>query len=619
MPTFTPAVPGQIAPAADFNDLQDAIEQLTAFDSHSTAHAITVGENHSSEDTSGGTYAVSLPSASSFGVGNIVTISKDDISAEALTITPDGSDLIDGESSIDLYGRVSVSLKSTGSNWIVWIGKEYVNAPLKPSWFGASPSASNTVNSAAFAALMSASAASGQRIDLGYGQYLLAEDLVLTKTFTIAGQGAGLTSGVHPTELRFAAGKGFVLTDLARKSKLEDFAITSLDNSSGTGVGVRCRASRAVLSNLYIDDFGSHGVFFDTAARSVTDANKVGSDAVVTLAAHGYVVGEQVVMGGFTASTWNGAKVITAVTTDTFTFAVGSIAGDATVLGTVYAGNCNKSKARDIRSITNGGDGYRVQGADSNTITLDNCDGSGNTGYGFSNYSAKLLVLGPHASTNTAGDYYDNGGSSRWLSVYSEGSGNFDIDASASHGVLEGVGVYGAPTARHFTGGSFSTNHAGAVNAGWDISGVANPVSHGNARARAIRLYDPAGTKRWQINVGATAADQFSISQATDGLTALTISEPSVSKRFTFGDGFDLTFGTTTGTKFGINSSSKQSWWGKTPIIQPASANQAAVATTAATNTTPYGYTQAQADGIITLLNEIRLQLVNVGIIKGSA
>jgi hypothetical protein len=54
--------------------------------------------------------------------------------------------------------------------------------------------------------------------------------------------------------------------------------------------------------------------------------------------------------------------------------------------------------------------------------------------------------------------------------------------------------------------------------------------------------------------------------------------------------------------------------------IKPASAAQAAVITTAATNSSPWGFaTQAQADAIVTLLNEIRSVLVAEGLMKGSA
>ena len=59
---------------------------------------------------------------------------------------------------------------------------------------------------------------------------------------------------------------------------------------------------------------------------------------------------------------------------------------------------------------------------------------------------------------------------------------------------------------------------------------------------------------------------------------------------------------------------------GATPVAQRSGAAQAAVATTTATNSTPYGYTTAaQANAIVTLLNEIRATLVQKGIMKGSA
>lgn len=73
------------------------------------------------------------------------------------------------------------------------------------------------------------------------------------------------------------------------------------------------------------------------------------------------------------------------------------------------------------------------------------------------------------------------------------------------------------------------------------------------------------------------------------------------------------------GFKVGDSASSKIGFYGATPVAQRASANQAAVTTTAATSTTPFGYTQAQADAIVTLLNEIRATLVEIGLMKGSA
>lgn len=83
----------------------------------------------------------------------------------------------------------------------------------------------------------------------------------------------------------------------------------------------------------------------------------------------------------------------------------------------------------------------------------------------------------------------------------------------------------------------------------------------------------------------------------------------------------------------GRAAADKVGFFGTTPADQPASASQAAVATTAittaaiTTTTNAYGYattTQANniaviADANRTLLNQLRTDLVELGIIKGSA
>lgn len=85
----------------------------------------------------------------------------------------------------------------------------------------------------------------------------------------------------------------------------------------------------------------------------------------------------------------------------------------------------------------------------------------------------------------------------------------------------------------------------------------------------------------------------------------------------------------TTGTKIGTATSQKLSFWNATPIIQPASANQAAL-----TNSTGGTYDGTLADvGVVfsqtainnnftdmyTVINEIRNVLLNTGLMKGSA
>jgi hypothetical protein len=83
----------------------------------------------------------------------------------------------------------------------------------------------------------------------------------------------------------------------------------------------------------------------------------------------------------------------------------------------------------------------------------------------------------------------------------------------------------------------------------------------------------------------------------------------------------NIKFGTSgAGTMIGTAAAELFAFHGKTPIVQPASASQALVGAASATQTTPWGYaTAAQADGIVTLINEIRNVLVNLGLMKGEA
>ncbi len=130
-----------------------------------------------------------------------------------------------------------------------------------------------------------------------------------------------------------------------------------------------------------------------------------------------------------------------------------------------------------------------------------------------------------------------------------------------------------------------------------------------------------------QLQSGTTIA--FGIAWGTDcfmyrtGTTAITLdcaSGLTLTGGITMPDAKDIAFNTTTGTKIGTGTTQKFAFWNATPVVRPSGAAQAAVATTAATNVAPYGYTTAaQADGVITLLNEVRNQLTTLGLWKGAA
>ncbi len=68
-----------------------------------------------------------------------------------------------------------------------------------------------------------------------------------------------------------------------------------------------------------------------------------------------------------------------------------------------------------------------------------------------------------------------------------------------------------------------------------------------------------------------------------------------------------------------LASEDKLSFFDAAPVVKPANAYQAAVADTAATNVVPYGFSEAQANGLISLVNAMRSALVDLGLIKGGA
>lgn len=79
------------------------------------------------------------------------------------------------------------------------------------------------------------------------------------------------------------------------------------------------------------------------------------------------------------------------------------------------------------------------------------------------------------------------------------------------------------------------------------------------------------------------------------------------------------------GVTIPVATSEKFSLYGVTPIVQRSGSAQAAVATTVAVSTTTGAITSwgfslsTQANGVVTLLNELRAAMVAIGAIKGSA
>lgn len=83
-----------------------------------------------------------------------------------------------------------------------------------------------------------------------------------------------------------------------------------------------------------------------------------------------------------------------------------------------------------------------------------------------------------------------------------------------------------------------------------------------------------------------------------------------------------LSDGNPDGTTMGQDTSDLIAFYGVTPVAQQSGAAQAAVGTTSAIKTTgsTWGFASStQADAIVTLVNEMRQDLIDLGLISGAA
>lgn len=163
-----------------------------------------------------------------------------------------------------------------------------------------------------------------------------------------------------------------------------------------------------------------------------------------------------------------------------------------------------------------------------------------------------------------------------------------------------------------------------------DLSGN---MSIGSTTASA-RLHTISTTE--QFRVGYDASNYWSFTVASDGSiildgtgagAAMTISDGltlsstlACNGTITIADAINVVVNATTGTKIATAITQKLGFYNAAPIAQRAGAAQVAVATTASVNLVPFGYTTAaQADAIVTLVNELRAWAVAQGFIKGAA
>ena len=203
----------------------------------------------------------------------------------------------------------------------------------------------------------------------------------------------------------------------------------------------------------------------------------------------------------------------------------------------------------------------------------------------------------------------------------SAGNYNVGIGKEALKGTVANATAIGYQAGKAQTGAGFV---AVGYQAGLTSSSGTNSTLIGSGAGASLTTNGGCVMLGYQAGNAETAANKLYIanSSTTTPLIYGDFSTPSLTFNgsITIQDARNITFNATTGTKIGTATTEKLAFHNSTPVVQRAGAAQAAVGTTAATNSSPYGYTTAaQADAIVALVNEIRAALVEKGLIKGAA
>ncbi len=308
--------------------------------------------------------------------------------------------------------------------------------------------------------------------------------------------------------------------------------------------------------------------------QAITNITRVGTTLTITSNGHGLSNSDRIVIYSITHTfnvEVNGAYAVSNVTTNTFDVTVAGLSSGSYTSGGLwtnrpmyYGITCN------VNPIVNRGLPSPVQYADDVACFVGYNGGTGR--------AVDAFYLGHNESSFPVA-----GSTAEWGSAYNS-------DAYHEYSVFQFMG-------------KLKDNQFSAVLRceGATLGGTNNSVILGPNNVPLLAAKNAAGSgivRALKIN----ASDQIELG-----------SDLYLPVR-------NLVADTSTGVKIGLATNEKWALHGATPVPQRAGAAQVAVATTAATQTTPWGFsTQAQADAIITLLNEIRAMAVEKGLMKGSA
>jgi hypothetical protein len=134
------------------------------------------------------------------------------------------------------------------------------------------------------------------------------------------------------------------------------------------------------------------------------------------------------------------------------------------------------------------------------------------------------------------------------------------------------------------------------------------------ADSATVTSLSVSGLASFASDISLTSSGDLTV----DGITATDV---TISNDLTIGDAGNVIAAVTTGTKIGTATDQKLGFWNATPVVQPVGASQAAV-TQAAGATSASTIIASNQSGIAAnkvLVNQLRADLVTLGIIKGAA
>ncbi len=140
-----------------------------------------------------------------------------------------------------------------------------------------------------------------------------------------------------------------------------------------------------------------------------------------------------------------------------------------------------------------------------------------------------------------------------------------------------------------------------------------------NTTSTTINAFGAASTA---INMGHASGTTTMLGTVVHSGASTHSSTTALNGTVTMGSGIGIATNSTTGTIIATANTQKLAFWGATAIVQPASANQAAVSldtTLSGIDTIDLSGVESNFTAIQTLVNQLRSDLVSAGLIKGSA